>query len=163
MIILLKNIVNIRIYTNVEMKFEETQAISNQQKRKQMQSNQLTILVMDDSEIIRERLTEILSRIEGAQCIGKTRYASEGLDMVSLYRPDLVVIDFKLHDRIGMDIVKKIKQINPQSIVIVMTNYPYSAYRIRCMSLGADYFLDKSLEFSRVKDIAENILIEHGI
>jgi DNA-binding NarL/FixJ family response regulator len=139
---------------------EKTQTISNQQKRKQMQSNQLTILVIDDSEIIRERLAEILSRIEGAQCIGKTRYASEGLDLVSLYKPDLVILDFKLHDRIGMDIVKKIKLISPRSIIIVMTNYPYSAYRIRCMSLGADYFLDKSLEFSRVKDIAINILTQ---
>jgi chemotaxis response regulator CheB len=38
-----------------------------------MQSNQLTILVIDDSEIIRERFTEILSRIEGVQCIGKSK------------------------------------------------------------------------------------------
>jgi DNA-binding NarL/FixJ family response regulator len=122
-----------------------------------MRSKQLTVLVIDDSRIIRERLTEILSKIEGVQSIGKAKYASDGLDMVSLYKPDLVFLDFKLHDRIGIDIVEKIKLISPRSIIIVMTNYPYSAYRIRCMSLGADYFLDKSLEFSKVKDIALNI------
>ena len=123
-----------------------------------MQSNKLTILIMDDSEIIQERLKEILCKIDGVECVGKVTNSGEGLDIVSSCKPGLVVLDIRLADRVGMDIIKKIKHFSPHTIVVVLTNYTFSAYRIHCMSLGADYFLDKSLEFSKVRDIAEYML-----
>ena len=123
-----------------------------------MRSNNLSVLIIDDSEIIQDRLKEILCKIEGVDCIGMVRSSAEGLAMTSSHKPGLVVLDIKLSDRIGIDIVEKVKHLSPDSIVIVLTNYPFAAYRIRCMSVGADYFLDKSLEFSKVGDIAEYLL-----
>ncbi len=37
--------------------------------------------------------------------------------------------------------------------LIVLTNYPYIAYRRRCISLGADHFFDKSTQFDRVLQV----------
>jgi len=108
--------------------------------------------------MIQDRLKEMLCKIEGVDCIGMARSYIEGMEMASSHKPGLVVMDIKLSDRIGIDIVEKVKHLCPESIVIVLTNYPFAAYRIRCMSMGADYFLDKSLEFSKVRDIAEYML-----
>ena len=123
-----------------------------------MLSNRLSVLIIDDSEMIQDRLKEILCKIEGVDCIGMARSSVEGMELAASHKPGLVVLDIKLSDRIGIDIVEKVKHLSPESIVIVLTNYPFAAYRIRCMSMGADYFLDKSLEFSKVRDIAEYML-----
>ena len=58
----------------------------------------------------------------------------------------------------GMEIIPKLKQISPTPIVIILTNYSDATYQDYCKKLGADHFLDKSLEFHKVSDIAMNIL-----
>jgi DNA-binding NarL/FixJ family response regulator len=41
--------------------------------------------------------------------------------------------------------------------VIVLTNYSFSQYRDRSLSLGADYFFNKSREFNRVRDVLADL------
>ena len=78
--------------------------------------------------------------------------------MARTLKPDFVVLDIKMPDLNGMDILSDIKQIIPTPVVIILTNYPYPSYRIRCLELGADYFFDKSSEFSNViKTIQESL------
>ena len=123
-----------------------------------MPSNQLTVLIIDDSEIIRERVGEMISEIEGVQEVLKAESAIKGFELVQIIKPDLVILDIKMPDVSGLDILSDIKQIETPPVVIILTNYPYSTYRRRCMELSADYFFDKSSEFSRVKEVVLDLL-----
>jgi CheY-like chemotaxis protein len=123
-----------------------------------MYSNHLSVLIIDDSEIIRERLSEIITETEGIEVVLKAESAMKGLELAQDVKPELVILDIKMPDVSGFDILSALKQIETPPVVIILTNYPYSTYRRRCLELNADYFFDKSSEFSRVKDVVLDLL-----
>lgn len=123
-----------------------------------MQTKQFTVLIIDDSDVIRERFAEMLREIAGIQDVRNATCAKEGLEMTHSLNPDFVILDINMPDMSGIDILKKIKKNKPSPVVAVLTNYPYPAYRTCCMDRGADYFFDKSSEFLEVKKIAIGLL-----
>jgi two-component system, cell cycle response regulator DivK len=121
-------------------------------------SKRLTVLIIDDSEIIRERLSEMIFEIDGVHEVFMAESAMKGLELAQSVKPGLVVLDIKMPDVSGIDVLSDIKQIEPPPVVTILTNFPYKTYQRRCMELSADYFFDKSSEFSRVKDIVVELL-----
>jgi two-component system, cell cycle response regulator DivK len=128
------------------------------QELRSKSSNPLTVLIIDDSEMILERVSEMISEIEGIEVVLKAESAIKGLELAQEVKPDLVILDIKMPDVSGLDILSDLKQIEISPVVIILTNYPYATYRRRCLELHADYFFDKSSEFSRVKDIVLDLL-----
>ena len=111
------------------------------------------VLIIDDSEIIRERLTALLGEIDNVEIVGGAACAAEGLDLVNQHDPDFIILDISLPDTSGIEVLKVIKENHPDTCVAMLTNYPYLPYRTRCMAFGANYFFDKSVEFTRTKKV----------
>jgi len=118
------------------------------------------VLIIDDSEIIRERLSILLGEIDNVEIVGVAACAAEGLDMVNSYNPEFIILDISLPDTSGIEVLKVIKKNHPQTCVVMLTNYPYLPYRTKCMAFGADYFFDKSVEFTRTKKILMQLVSE---
>jgi DNA-binding NarL/FixJ family response regulator len=117
----------------------------------------LTILIADDSALIRERLAAMLSEIDGVQLVGQATTAQEAIDLVTRCQPDVVILDIRMPGGNGIEALRAIKQIT-SSKVIMLTAYPYPQYRAKCMQLGADYFLDKNDEFDQIARVLEEIM-----
>ncbi len=111
------------------------------------------ILIVDDSEVIRNRLYYMLSEIDDIGVVGQASNTTEGYELYHTLKPDIIILDIRMPDESGIKLLKKIKQVDTKIIIAILTNYPYSAYRKRCKELGADYFFDKSTEFSKIKDV----------
>ena len=60
--------------------------------------------------------------------------------------------DWRGPDRNGIALLKKIKASYPEVTVIMLTNFDNPQYRRACQRLGADYFLNKTLEFEKIVD-----------
>ena len=75
--------------------------------------------------------------------------------LLYLKKPDVVILDIRMPDGSGIDVLQTIKQGEPAPAVIVLTNYPYPAYRQKCLQAGADFFLDKSTEFDQIPELIE--------
>jgi len=110
--------------------------------------NDMKILVVDDSPMIRERLLRMLSSFEGVSVIGLT--GDEDWALISGLAPDFVVLDIKLNSRSGIDILKNFKRRCPCLPVAMLTNYYDSYYIEKCREFGADYFFDKSHDFDEL-------------
>ena len=111
----------------------------------------MRVLVVDDSNLIRSRLIRIFSAEGNVDVIGST--GDEDLDLLESFNPDLVVLDIKLNNRSGVDILRSIKTTKPGTIVAMLTNYYDQYYFNRCKELGADYFFDKSMDFEKLADL----------
>lgn len=111
------------------------------------------ILIVDDSEIICTRLCSLLSEFDNIDVVGQAHNASEGYRLYSTLKPDIIILDIRLAGKNGISLLKKIKEEDSKITIVMFTNYPYSAYRIYCMELGADYFFDKSTEFQKLIDL----------
>jgi DNA-binding NarL/FixJ family response regulator len=110
----------------------------------------LKVFIVDDSADIRARLRTILSESEGVEVIGASGEARPALRAILALKPHVVILDLHLPDESGLEILAAIKQASFSPAVIVLTNYPYPAYRQRSLQAGADHFLDKSTDFDRI-------------
>lgn len=118
----------------------------------------MKVLVADDSDIVRERLVEMLSEIEGLGVILEATNGLEARDMIVAEMPEVAVLDLRMPGRNGLDVLREVKASNPATKVIILTNSPYPQYRNRCMEEGADFFFDKSSEFEKVIEVVEQLV-----
>lgn len=117
----------------------------------------MDIFICDDSELIRERLNEMLQQIPELNIIGQAGNVSDSIEFMKRTKPEIAIIDFRFPDGTGLAILEFLKNMLPTTVAIVLTNYPLEQYREKCLALGADYFLDKSSEFEKVAEICIKI------
>lgn len=99
------------------------------------------ILIIDDEKDLCELLSNALKRRRYSVMIANTK--KEGTACVTTNFHDLVFLDLKLPDGDGMDIISKVKKINPETIVNIISAYGSEERREEARRKGADGFIDK--------------------
>ena len=67
---------------------------------------------------------------------------------------NVLILDLQLLQGTGLGVLRNLRGYRqPGTSVIVLTNYAIPSYRARSMELGADYFFDKTKDFSKIKDV----------
>jgi DNA-binding NarL/FixJ family response regulator len=113
-------------------------------------NHKIKVFIADDSLIIREHLVTMLDELAGIEIVGQAGAVTEAIRAIRILQPDVVILDIRMPGGSGIDVLQTIKQDEPALVVIVLTNYPYPAYRQKCLQAGADFFLDKSTEFDQI-------------
>jgi DNA-binding NarL/FixJ family response regulator len=110
------------------------------------------VLIVDDSASIRQRLITLLTESPQIRIVGEAGNSREALDTVVRKQPDTIILDIRIPGGSGIELLKQIKTRYPELKVIMLTNFDYSTYRRQCRQLGADHFLNKTLEFEKIID-----------
>ncbi len=119
----------------------------------------MRVFIIDDSAIVRERLTAMLSELEGIEIVGYAEDAFSAIDGVRAVKPDVVILDIQMPGSAsGIYALEKIRCESPAPTIIMLTNYSYPQYRKRCADAGAAFFFDKSTEFERVPEVLKALL-----
>jgi DNA-binding NarL/FixJ family response regulator len=129
----------------VAIRFARETEAANQPEMRAVQ-----IAIVDDSPIVRERLTQILTQHESLEVAWQAGDAPEAKAAFAQHAPHAVILDIHLPSGSGLEVLKAIKQAAPATRVIMLTNYPVQILRQRCLELGAEAFFDKSTEFHKV-------------
>jgi len=117
----------------------------------------MNVFIVEDSEIVRERISELLSEQPGVVVAGETGTVRDALEFIPREDIDVVILDLHLLDGSGLEVLRRIKQKKPGLWVIVLTNYSYTGYRDQCLDHGADYFLNKSVDFDQLPEILRGL------
>jgi len=118
-----------------------------------MSSGKKTILIVDDSPMIVQRITEMLEELGNPGVIAKAGSYSEAIQFINNNHPDILLLDINLPDKSGIEILRIRKEKDPSVKVIMITNQANEYYKKLCFRLGADYFIDKSKEFEKIAGI----------
>jgi len=118
----------------------------------------LRVFIADDSEVLRERLFELLSELEGIEIVGQAKNGIEASNLIWALQPDVVILDIRMEGGSGIEALKTIKKYESAPIVMIFTNYPSHQYRQRCLEGGADFFFDKSTEFQELIEVFKQIM-----
>ena len=110
----------------------------------------MKILVVDDEEYICEILHEFLS-LQGYQ----VDTAANGEDAVEKYeanRPDVVLLDIRMPGMGGVDILRRIKEIDSRPGIVMLSAFGDEETVNEVLQMGADYYLQKPVEFEHLME-----------
>ena len=102
------------------------------------------ILIIEDEKLIRMTLRERLTR-EGYQ-IAEAGSGDEGLRSLDEEEADLVLLDYKLPDTDGVEVLRRIREMGRDTAVILMTAFSTVTSAVEAIKLGAYDYLDKPVD-----------------
>jgi DNA-binding NarL/FixJ family response regulator len=109
----------------------------------------LKIFLADDSALIRDRVTTMLSQ-HAMTIVGYASTAQLAIDGILASRPDIVVLDVRLAEGSGLQVLQTVRSVRPEVAFVVFSNESGVAFRKLYLSKGAACFLDKSQEFEQL-------------
>lgn len=121
----------------------------------------MKIFIVEDSAVLRDRLMLQIARKKNANVVGTADDASGAIEQIQRLNPDLVILDIRLRQGNGYQVLKAIKTRGKPPIIVVLTNFPYPQYREIFLANGAEYFFDKSTEFDNAMDCLTKLLDGH--
>ena len=114
------------------------------------------ILIADDEEMIRDLINITLSK-EGFIC-HQAASAEEGLEIVNSQQLDMALLDIMMPGRSGIDLLKDIKKVTPDTPVLMITAMNDMDTALSCIHCGADDYITKPFNLERVLLTVKNTL-----
>lgn len=103
----------------------------------------MRILVVDDHDIVRRGLRELLAEEFPNAQVDEKRSAEEVMESVQQRAYDLVVLDISLPGRGGLDVLKELHAQEPDLRVLVLSQHAEEDYAVRALRAGAKAYLSK--------------------
>jgi DNA-binding NarL/FixJ family response regulator len=113
-------------------------------------ARRLTVLVVDDHEVVREGLVASLDRRDGFHVVAQAGNVAEAIAMADRFQPDLVVMDVRLPDGSGVEACREIRSEHPDTRVVMLTSYPDEEAVLSAIVAGASGYL---LKETRMRDL----------
>ncbi len=118
--------------------------------------NVARILIVDDEESIRE-FFEIMLKREGYQVLTASNGA-QALDVLKKQNADLIISDIQMPEMSGMELLAKVKEADPEAILIMITAFGSTETAVEAMKLGAYDYIQKPFKIDEVKIIIRKAL-----
>ncbi len=116
------------------------------------------ILIVDDHEIVRRGLSQILAEgFPGARFV-EARTSSDALEQLTVQPCDLVLLDINLPGRSGLELLEQLKERWPRLPVLVVSAYPEEEFAVRSIRLGAAGYLTKDSASDELLTAARKVL-----
>lgn len=118
------------------------------------------VLTVEDSQVIVERINELLKDIEGVIFLGNASSIPQAMECIKVNKPSVVILDIHLRStdgKNGINLLNILKRLYPEITVIMLTNLADDRYKSLCKNYGADYFLDKSHDFEKIPEVLLNL------
>ena len=110
----------------------------------------LTLLVVDDHEVVRQGLVALLGRRPEFQVVAEAGTAAEAVSAARKFRPALVIMDVRLPDGSGIEACREIRAELPETRVVMLTSYPDEDAVLSAIVAGASGYLLKQV---RARDL----------
>ena len=111
--------------------------------------NNKSLLIVDDDNPFRDRLSRAMEK-KGFQVI-QAEGVKKGIETVKIKKPGFAVVDLRLNDGNGLDVVKKIQEVNPSSRIIMLTGYGNIPTAVAAIKEGAIDYLAKPADAEDVE------------
>jgi two-component system nitrogen regulation response regulator NtrX len=121
-----------------------------------MDAERPLVLVIDDDDELRQICLDMLEargyRTRGAASVG------EGLRAFGERQPGVVLLDMKLPDGTGLDVLRELQRRSPVTPVVVVSGYGSVVDAVEAMRLGASEYIEKPLARERLHEVLDRVL-----
>ena len=117
----------------------------------------MRIIIADDSDLILERIQEMLNQFNQVEIIALLKNGKDALKAFKFIKPDLVILDIKMPGLNGLEVLKEIRKEDKNVKIIILTLYASDYYRQLAMQSGANYFFSKVDDFEKIAVVVEEL------
>ena len=114
------------------------------------------ILIVDDSAFARRTLKQILE--EGGFNVEEAKDGQDAIERYYLRRPDLVLLDMVMEGMGGLEVLRKIRELDPAAEVVIATADIQNATETEARQIGAAGYLRKPFNPQEVLDTINKVL-----
>jgi len=118
-----------------------------------METKELNILIIEDNERICETLSDILS--ENGYEVKVANQGKEGLALAKEEKIPICLVDLRLPDINGIDVLRGIKEDNPEAYTIIITAYASKENAIEALKIGVHSYLEKPLNIEELLEVVK--------
>jgi DNA-binding NarL/FixJ family response regulator len=121
-------------------------------KNGQGQPRKTTVYLLDDHEIVRRGIRQLLEAEPDLEVIGESALAQEAERRIPALRPDVAVLDGRLPDGSGIEVCRAIRSVDPSIRVLILTSYDDDEALFGAIMAGASGYV--------LKQVAGNDLVD---
>jgi DNA-binding NarL/FixJ family response regulator len=110
------------------------------------------VYLLDDHEVVRRGLRELIETADGISVVGESSSAAEAQRRIPAIRPDVAVLDARLPDGSGIDVCREVRSRDPEIKVLILTSFDDDDALFAAIMAGAAGYI--------LKDVRGNDLID---
>ena len=117
----------------------------------------IKVLVADDHQIVRQGLKTIISEHSDLSIAGEAENGNQVLKIVKKTKVDVVLLDFDMPEKNGLDTLVELKALYPKLPVMILSIFPEDHYGTRFLKAGASGYLQKSSATDQLIDAIRKV------
>ncbi len=118
-----------------------------------MNDSDLSVVIIDDHALFRNGLQQLLTSRD-INVVGMTGNPTEAIDLINHTEPDVVLLDLRMKELSGLEVLVKIKDVMPTQCVVILTTSVEEQDLLEALRLGAMGYLLKDMEI----DVLDQLL-----
>jgi len=116
------------------------------------------LLIADDHALVREGLRSMLANQPDLQIVGEAKDGEEALNLCRRFRPELVLMDVRMPKMDGLEATRAIKEVSPQTAILMVTTYESQEYLVEAIKAGAAGYLLKETTKGQLLSTVRRVL-----
>lgn len=117
----------------------------------------MKVFIADSSKLFHDFLLTSLAGLPEVEVIGHTGNAGGVIRSLRCLRPEVVMLESRVSDNDGLDVLKQIKSRDPAVKVIIVSHSLKEKDAVKFFNAGADYFLDKFSDAGNIVDLFKTL------
>lgn len=116
------------------------------------------ILIVDDHPIVRQGLVALIAQQTGLEVLGEAANVAAALRHAKATRPDLIIVDIQLNGENGIELIRKLKALQPHIKILVSSIHDEMVFAERALRAGALGYICKRDSVSKILDAVQQVL-----
>lgn len=117
----------------------------------------ITVLLAEDHKVVRQGIRQFLDRERDIKVVGEASDGEEAVRLTGELKPDIVILDISMPKLNGIEAAKQIKQLDPRTIMLILTAYDYEEYIFPILEAGAAGYLLKDMSGHELVDAIRTV------
>ncbi len=119
----------------------------------------MTVLIADDSSLIRNNLSKLISRTREDITVKGSSDVNSTIRELDSAQVEVLILDIQFPDGSGLEVLEHLRASRAKPFIMVLTNLLSTRVKEKSLELGADLFFDKTEEYERV--VEEIVRLNH--
>jgi two-component system response regulator DevR len=121
------------------------------------------IFLLDDHELVRHGIRELLSTVPGLEVVGEAATVQEALARIPAVRPDVAVLDVQLPDGSGIDVCREIRSSMPSTYCLILTSHDDNDAVLASVLAGASGYVLKQVRTAGLVDAIRQVSLGRSL